>query len=171
MNTILSPRQIIKLIVIGDHNTGKSTIINKFSGQESSNNTNIEFYTKISNASKYDDTEGIVNHCTNYLNTINPDKWSWIMDFDGFGLRHTLGINTGLRLSQLINKFGRLNYLIIINTNTFVEQMLSLIKFTLNKEYHGCIKIVHPNDAFIKKIREEWHCTDTSKTLLNALIE
>ena len=46
---IITPRQIIKLIVIGDHNTGKSTIINKFSGQESSNNTNIEFYTKIFN--------------------------------------------------------------------------------------------------------------------------
>lgn len=129
------------------------------------------FYTKISNASKYDDTEGIVNHCSNYLNTINPDDWSWIMDFDGFGLRHTLGINTGLRLSHLINKFGRLRYLIVINTNTFVEQMLSLIKLTLNKEYHQCIKIVHPNDTFIKKIKNEWHCIDDTKTILNSLID
>jgi hypothetical protein len=129
------------------------------------------FYTKISNASKYDDTEGIVNHCSNYLNTINPDKWSWIMDFDGFGLRHTLGINTGLRLSDLINKVGRLQYMIVINTNIFVEQMLSLTKLTLNKEYHDCIKIVHSNDTFMKKIKEEWHSIDNSISILNSLID
>ena len=68
------------------------------------------FYTKISNASKYDDTEGIVKHCTNYLNFIKPqNKWSWIIDFNGFGLKHTLGINTGIQLSKLINNTGNLN--------------------------------------------------------------
>jgi len=128
------------------------------------------FYTKISNASKYDDTDGILAHCTNYLNTINPEKWTWIMDFDGFGLRHTLGLNTGLRLSKLINSFGRLKYLIFINTNTFVDQMFNLIKLTLNKEYHGCIRIIHTNDAFIKQIREEWTSLDNHKGLLLSLI-
>ena len=49
MSSILTPRQIIKLIVIGDHNTGKSTIINKYIQEEKINNTNVEFYTKIFN--------------------------------------------------------------------------------------------------------------------------
>jgi hypothetical protein len=129
------------------------------------------FYTKISSASKYDDTEGIYNHCLNYLNYINPEKWSWIIDFEGFGLKHTLGINTGLQLSYLINKFGRLNHIIIINANIFVEQMIKMIKITLNKEYHSCIKFLNPNSN-IKYIIEKWsydndHQSKTIKQILD----
>ena len=54
MSSILTPRQIIKLIAVGDHNVGKSTIINKYIGEKSTNNTNFEFYTKIFNL--YDNT-------------------------------------------------------------------------------------------------------------------
>ena len=118
------------------------------------------FYTKISNASKYDDTAGIVAHCTNYLNFVKPDKWSWIIDFEDFGLKHTLGLNTGIQLSKLINKYRGLHELIVINTNMFVEQMLKMIKLTLNKEYHNCIKVLHNNVEFKQKITE-WAPTDT----------
>jgi hypothetical protein len=123
------------------------------------------FYTKISNASQYDDTEGIVKHCTNYLNHCNPSKWSWIIDFDDFGLKHTLGLNTGIQLSRLINRFGRLNHLIVINTNTFVEQMLKMIKLTLNKEYHQCIRIIHSKNEFQREI-EQWTYTDEAEKKL-----
>ena len=129
------------------------------------------FYTKISNASRYDDTEGIVNHCTNYLKHVNPEKWSWVMDFEGFGIKHTLGINTGIRLSKLINSFGKLQNLIVININPFVEQMLKLIKLTLNKEYHDCIHIIHSknNDPFLLKIKD-WQALERDKNLLLSLI-
>jgi len=121
------------------------------------------FYTKISNASKYNDTDGIQKHCTNYLNYINPDKWTWIIDFKGFGLKHTLGLNTGIQLSYLINKFGRLNHIIIINTNIFVEKMLKMIKLTLNKEYHKSIVVLHRNNKFIETI-EKWTYADNEQT-------
>ena len=126
------------------------------------------FYTKIANSSKYDDAEGITQHCTNYLNYINPDKWSWIIDFDEFSLRHTLGLNTGIQLSRLVNKFGRLNHIIALNTNTFVEQMLKIIKLTLRSEYHNCIRVLHPNDAFSKEM-EQWSggANDLLKQLLH----
>jgi hypothetical protein len=127
------------------------------------------FYTKISNASQYDDTDGIVKHCTNYLQHINPEKWTWVIDFDGFGLKHTLGINTGIRLSKLINTFGRLVNFIVINVNPFVEQILKLIKLTLNKEYHNCIHIIHPNDPFKNKIKG-WQALDDNKHILLNLI-
>ena len=125
------------------------------------------FYTKISNASKYGDTDGIVNHCENYLKHYNPSKWSWIIDFNEFGFKHTLGINTGLKLSRLINRFGRLNHVLVINTNAFVEQMLKLIKLTLNKEFHNCIRILHANDPFHNEI-EKWTCEN--KDLLKHII-
>lgn len=128
------------------------------------------FYTKISNASKYDDTNGIVSHCTKYLNHINPDKWSWIIDFEDFGIKHTLGINTGIQLSKLINKFGKLQNFFIININGFVEQMLKMIKITLNKEYHKCIHNINDNDTLKKEIIEIWKGLDNNKHLLTELI-
>jgi hypothetical protein len=128
------------------------------------------FYTKISNASMYDDTDGIVKHCTNYLNHLNPDKWSWVIDFEDFGFKHTLGLNTGIQLSKLINRFGRLKYLLVINTNTFVEQMLKITKFTLNKEYHDCIQIIHLGDEFTRTM-EKWTYLDENKTILGQIIK
>jgi len=128
------------------------------------------FYTKISNASKYNDTNGIVSHCTNYLNYINPKKWSWIIDFEDFGIKHTLGINTGIQLSKLINTFGKLQYLLIINTNVFVEQMMKMIKISLNKEHHKCIHILHEKDELKQEMIEKWKSLDNSKHLLIELI-
>jgi len=128
------------------------------------------FYTKISNASQYDDTDGIVKHCSNYLNYKNPAKWSWIIDFDEFGLKHTLGLNTGIQLSKLINRFGRLHQLIVINSNTFVDQMLKMIKLTLQKEYHNCIRIIHKNDVFSQEI-ESWRYLDENKNILTEIIK
>jgi hypothetical protein len=128
------------------------------------------FYTKVSNASRYDDTEGILKHCTNYLKYLNPDKWSWVMDLEGFGLRHTLGLNTGIHLSKLINSFGRLQNLIFINVNPFVEQMLKLIKLTLNKEYHHCICIIHNNNDPVYNKIKAWQDLDNNKHILLSLI-
>jgi len=127
------------------------------------------FYTKISNASKYDDTEGIVKHCANYLTYKNPAKWTWIIDFAEFGLKHSLGLNTGIQLSKLINRFGRLHQLIAINSNTFVEQMLKMVKLTLKKEYHKCINIISKNDVFYQEF-EKWTYLDEHKNLLTQLI-
>ncbi len=128
------------------------------------------FYTKISNSSKYNDTEGIVKHCTNYLNYIQPQKWSWIIDFEGFDIKHTLGLNTGIQLSRLINSFGGLANLFVINTNIFVEQMLKMIKLTLNTEYHRCIHVLHPNDELTKTILGQWQKLDYQHYLLNDLL-
>ena len=127
------------------------------------------FYTKISTATRYDDTIGIVNHCKNYLNYHNPEKWSCIIDFKEFGLKHALCINTGIKLAQLINEFGRINHLIFINANIFLEKMLKIIKLTLAKKYHHCIHIVRPNYKFSNEV-ENWTYPDNNKELLTQII-
>ena len=128
------------------------------------------FYTKITNASKYDDTDGIVKHCTNYLQFINPAKWTWIIDFEGFGLKHTLGMNTGIQLAKLVNKFGRLHQFIVINTNIFVEQMLNMIKLVLNKEYHDSLQILHSKYEFMQKFIEWMPPDEASLHSLHLLV-
>jgi hypothetical protein len=127
------------------------------------------YYTKISNATRYDDKSGIVNHCKNYLNYHNPEKWSWIIDFEEFGLKHALCINTGIKLSHLINRFGRIKHLIVINANIFLEQMLKMIKLTLDKKYHNCIRIVHPNDKFSNEV-DNWTYPENNKEILTQII-
>lgn len=124
------------------------------------------FYTNIANASKYNDTDGIVKHCTNYLQFINPTKWTWIIDFEGFGLKHTMGIKTGIQLSKLVNTFGCLHQFIAINSNIFVEQMLNIIKLVLNKEFHDSMQILHSKYEFMQKFIE-WMPTDVES--LNSL--
>ena len=127
------------------------------------------FYTKISNASKYDDTKGIVDHCTKYLNHVNPEKWSWIIDFEGFGIKHTLGMSTGVNLAKLINHYGKLDNLIIINSNTLVEQMIKMIKLILNKEYHKCIEIIHNKKEYNTKLDDLKLNENVDNTIIKSL--
>ena len=127
------------------------------------------FYTKISNASKYDDTKGIVSHCTKYLNHIKPDKWSWIIDFEGFGIKHTLGMSTGIQLAKLINHYGKLHDLIFVNSNTFVEKMLKMITLILDKQYHKCIKIIHNKNEYNSKLNEWKLYDDADNTIIKSL--
>ena len=93
------------------------------------------------------------------------------MDFKTFGLKHTLGINTGIRLSKLINSFGKLENLFIININPFVEQMLKLIKLILDKKYHKCIHIIKPNDPITNEINQ-WNILDNyrNKNILSYVL-
>jgi hypothetical protein len=130
------------------------------------------FLTKIADATKYSDTDGIVSHCRNFLNYTKPDKWIWIIDFKGFGIKHTLGISTGIQLTKLVNTFGRLQQLIVINTNIFVEQMLKIIRLTLRDEFQDRIYILHSrDDDFFKNKMLKWTHTDAkTKNVLNELL-
>jgi small GTP-binding protein len=51
---MFSPRQQIKIIIVGDTLTGKTTLINNYFSNKFINNTNIEFYSKIININNID---------------------------------------------------------------------------------------------------------------------
>ncbi len=85
------------------------------------------FYTKIADAKLYDDSEGIISHYENYLNFIKPDNWIWIIDFEDIELKHTLQINTTIKLAQLIKKY-KVNNVIVINENIFLYGLLKIAK-------------------------------------------
>jgi hypothetical protein len=130
------------------------------------------FLTQIAVATKYSDTDGIVSHCTNFLNYTKPEKWTWIIDFNGFGIKHTLGLSTGIKLTKLVNTFGRLQHLIVINPNIFVEQMLKIIRLTLNDEFQDRIYILPSrDDDFFKNKMSKWtHIDLKNKNVFNELL-
>ena len=79
--------EIIKLILVGDHNTGKSTIINKYTQEKTSDNTKVEFHTKIFNLNENTirlniwDTKGY-NAFDNITNTYLREPNAFIILFD-----------------------------------------------------------------------------------------
>ncbi len=104
------------------------------------NNNQIHlFYTKISDAKRYNDSDGIINHYTNYLNFINPELWTWIIDFEGFEMKHYLEIKTTKRLANLIKTYGRVSQILIINSNNFVKLLINITKPILSELKHKLI--------------------------------
>tara|TARA_A100001015_G_C14791168_1_gene633135 strand:+ start:419 stop:808 length:390 start_codon:yes stop_codon:yes gene_type:complete len=107
------------------------------------NNINY-YYTCPAKATKYWDTKGILNHYREVLNNNNNAPWIWIFDGSGFGLKHSLKIDTALGLIQLLKEdYG--NSLIeihIINPGIYIKSFYTLI--------HGFL-----NDNIVEKIK--WH--------------
>jgi hypothetical protein len=92
------------------------------------------FYTRVANAIRYDDSNGIIEHYTNLLKLENPKKWIWIFDCNGFGLRHSIQIKTAIRIAKLINNFGNVHRILVINSNFFINTLFHGITAFLNNE-------------------------------------
>ncbi len=94
----------------------------------------VIFYTKVANAIKYDDSEGIINHYENLLNLVNPDQWIWIFDCDQFGLKHSIEIKTAKKIASFISRFGRVKKILVINSNTFINVVYSALNGFLDNQ-------------------------------------
>lgn len=89
----------------------------------------VLFYTNPSRAILYKDSDGILNHYTNALNSIGEKKWRWIFDSDGFGWHHALEVNTGIGIAKLITShFGsNLEDIRVINPSWHIQFMLMAV--------------------------------------------
>ncbi len=92
------------------------------------------YYTKVSNAIKYNDTEGILRHYENLLSYSEPDKWVWIFDCEGFGLKHSLEIKTAIGIAKILNRFKKIKNILVINSNYFINIIQRAVNFVLNNE-------------------------------------
>lgn len=94
----------------------------------------VIFYTKVADAIKYNDTEGILNHYENLLNLVNPDQWIWIFDCDQFGFKHTLELKTARGIAKLISNLGNVKQILVINSNTFINVVYKALHGFLDTE-------------------------------------
>lgn len=101
------------------------------------------YYTCPAKATKYYDTEGIIDHYDGVLSE-NKNKWTWVFDCEGFNTKHLLEINVGIQLAKLItNKFSHnLDKIIIINQTWHVKIVLDLLKPFMNKHMKSIITIL-----------------------------
>jgi hypothetical protein len=76
----------------------------------------------------YYDADGIVHHYKAELPV--DEKWVWIFDAEGFGVKHLLHADVGIKLAKLISNDYRHNLLKIkvINSNIYVNTVYAIIK-------------------------------------------
>jgi hypothetical protein len=92
------------------------------------------FYTRVANAIKYDDMKGIIEHYNNLLKLENPKKWIWIFDCNGFKFKHSVEIKTAIGIAKLINDFGNVHRILVINSNFFINSIFRGVKAFLNNK-------------------------------------
>ena len=100
------------------------------------------FYTCSANATKYNDTEGILTHFKLSLDFYKcfEKSWEWIFDFRGFELKHIMEIRTAIGIAEIINNYSKyLTKIRIINMNRYTHTMMKIITPFLNKDVQSKI--------------------------------
>jgi hypothetical protein len=100
------------------------------------------FYTCPAKAKRYNDADGIINHYDGVLSE-NKTDWIWVFDGEGFGTKHLLEINVGIKLTKLITQkyTGNLKKIIIINPSWNIKLVLDLLQPFLNNKLRSKIEI------------------------------
>jgi hypothetical protein len=82
------------------------------------------FYSCPAEATKYYDTEGIVQHMCELLDENKENNWIWIFDGRGFGIKHSLQIGTCMGIISVLKKYGdTLEEIRMTNTNPYVKSI------------------------------------------------
>jgi len=92
------------------------------------NENSYMFYTKIIPVNDNEDENALIAHYEKYLEFVNPDKWIWIINFNGITLKHLLKINLTIKLGHLIQKYNNLEKIIIFNSNYIVAKLMETLK-------------------------------------------
>lgn len=114
-------------------NSHSFELLCKVNDKKTNNIVNI-YYTKVANAIKYNDTEGILRHYENLLTYSEPDSWVWIFDCNDFGIKHSLEIKTAIGISKILNRFKKIKNILVINSNYFINAIQRAVNFVLNNE-------------------------------------
>jgi hypothetical protein len=87
------------------------------------------FYSKPSDATLYNDTDGILEHIDKALATTKGKPWTCIIDADGFDMKHAMEVKTGMGiLSLLTDTYGNtLQEIKIINPTWHIKGVMKVM--------------------------------------------
>ena len=129
---MFSPRQQIKLIIVGDTLTGKTTLINNYFSNKFINNTNIEFYSKIIN-----------------YNNINITCNTW--DIKGNNIYNNVTNSYLKEPNAFIILFDITNSLSFINVSYWLERIYEYNKIINNYEYYPILLLGNKCDLELNR--------------------
>ena len=94
------------------------------------------FYSKPSQAKKYDDTAGILAHVERSIAALGNKKWMCIVDGDQFDAKHILEYQTGMGLMDLFfgKYFDTLVEIKIINPTIYVRSAMKVLMVMISDD-------------------------------------
>ena len=104
----------------------------------------IVYYSKPSQAKRYDDTEGILAHIDKTMALYQGKKWICIIDCDGFDAKYTLEIKTGMGIVDLLmNKYvDTMVEVKVINPTIYVSGLMKVLTTMVNEEKTSKITVL-----------------------------
>ncbi len=103
------------------------------------------FYTCV--GKKYDDTDNIIPHYRNTLTKMNPDKWIWVFNCDGFTFRHYTEVNLIKKIAELIKSYGKVEAIYLVNTPGLLSLVLHIVKPILGDAIYHKIESLNPEQT------------------------
>jgi len=98
------------------------------------------YYTCPAKAIRYNDTVGIANHYEGVLGEINQ-PWIWLSDGEGFGLKHSIELEIGIKVACIIRKYSdKLEKIIVIHPSIYVSIIYSAVYPFLNAKLKNIIE-------------------------------
>lgn len=104
----------------------------------------IVYYSKPSQAKRYDDTEGILEHIDKTMALYQGKKWVCIIDCDGFDAKYTLEIKTGMGIVDLLmNKYvDTMVEVKVINPTIYVSGLMKVLTTMVSEEKTSKITVL-----------------------------
>ena len=104
-------------------------------------NVNV-YYTCPAEATKYWDTQGILQHYEEVLTLNGQNPWVWIFDSQDFGINHSMQINVALGIVRMLKaKYGQyLQEIRIVNPTIYIRTFYAVLEPFLSKELIEMIK-------------------------------
>jgi len=100
------------------------------------------FYSCPAKATKYFESEGVIEHFNVHLKKNNGKPWAYILDCEGFTLLHSTQIKTSMALADMVtNKYGdSLKKVWIINATWTIHIMLRAVMPILSNRLQSIIE-------------------------------
>lgn len=87
------------------------------------------FYSCPGDAIKYSDNEGIIEHIDGTLRELDGKPWKWIIDGNGFTMKHAMQVNLAISIIRLCaNQYSTsLQQILVINPSGYVHTIISVV--------------------------------------------
>lgn len=102
------------------------------------------YYTKPSKMYQYDDAEEALKEYNKIFNHLGNNKWSWIIDGDGFEFTYALEMKSGVGFAKLITgpHGNHLQEIKIINPTWAVRAIIKFMMPFLNDSTRKKVKLL-----------------------------
>jgi hypothetical protein len=105
----------------------------------------VFYYTKPIKAYQYTNADNVVEQYDKSLKHVGEKKWIWIIDSEGFNLKHAMEVTIGTEIAKLITEkhAHNLQEIKIINPTWHIKTILTAIMPFIDKQTKQKINVLN----------------------------